>query len=64
MTAAVGIGLYANVEAAVAAMTPQRAVLFPEPDRRSLHDRRFAVRQRLAAAMEPFWADLADLRRS
>jgi L-xylulokinase len=64
MTAAVGIGLYANEEAAVAAMTPQRAVLFPDPDRRSLHDRRFAVRQRLAAAMEPFWADLADLRRS
>jgi L-xylulokinase len=61
IAAAVGIGLHANEEAAVAAMTTQRAVLFPNPDRRSLHDRRFAVWLRLTAAMEPFWADLADL---
>jgi L-xylulokinase len=61
IAAAVGIGLHATEDAAVAAMTTQRAVLFPDPDRRSLHDRRFAVWQRLTAAMEPFWADLADL---
>jgi L-xylulokinase len=61
LAAAVGIGLYANEEAAVAAMTTQRAVLSPNPDRKSLHDRRFAVWQRLTAAMEPFWADLAEL---
>ena len=61
IAAAVGIGLHATEDAAVAAMTTQRAVLFPDPDRRSLHDRRFAVWQRLTAAMEPFWADLADV---
>jgi L-xylulokinase len=63
MAAAVGTGLYANEEAAVAAMTTQRAVLLPDPDRKSLHDRRFAVWKRLTAAMEPFWADLAELGR-
>ena len=64
IAAAVGTGLYASEEAAVAAMATQRAVLFPDPDRKSLHDRRFAVWQRMTAAMEPFWADLADLGRS
>jgi L-xylulokinase len=64
MAAAVGTGLYANEEAAVAAMTTQWAVLLPDPDRKSLHDRRFAVWKRLTAAMEPFWADLAELGRS
>lgn len=64
IAAAVGTGLHASEEAAVAAMTTQRAVLLPDPDRKSLHDRRFAVWQRMTAAMEPFWADLADLGRS
>ena len=64
IAAAVGTGLYASEEAAVAAMTTQRAVLLPDPDRKSLHDRRFAVWQRMTTAMEPFWADLADLGRS
>lgn len=63
MAAAVGTGLYANEEAAVAAMTTQRAVLLPDPDRKSLHDRRFAAWKRLTAAMETFWADLAELGR-
>lgn len=63
IAAAVGTGLYASEEAAVAAMTTQRAVLLPDPDRKSLHDRRFAVWQRMTAAMEPFWAELADLGR-
>ncbi len=64
IAAAVGIGLYANEEAAVAAMTTLRAVLTPDHDRKSLHDRRFAVWQRMTVAMEPFWADLAELGRS
>ena len=64
IAAAVGIGLYASEEAAVAAMTTRRAVLTPDPDRKSLHDRRFAVWQRVTVAMEPFWADLAELGRS
>lgn len=64
IAAAVGTGLHASEEAAVAAMTTQRAVLLPDPDRKSLHDRRFAVWQRMTTAMEPFWADLADLGRS
>lgn len=63
IAAAVGTGLYASEEAAVAAMTTQRAVLLPDPDRKSLHDRRFAVWQRMTAAMEPFWAELAELGR-
>ncbi len=61
IAAAVGIGLYPSEEAAVAAMTTQRALLSPDPDRKALHDRRFAVWQRLIAALEPLWADLADL---
>ena len=61
IAAAVGIGLCADVEAAVAAMTAQRAKLAPDPARKALHDRRFAVWQRLTTAMEPFWADLANL---
>jgi L-xylulokinase len=62
IAAAVGIGLCANEEAAVAAMTRPRAVLSPDPTRHALHDRRFAVWQRLTAAMEPFWTELAGLR--
>ena len=42
-------------------MTTQRAVLSPTLIASALHDRRFAVWQRLTAAMEPFWADLAEL---
>ena len=63
IAAAVGTGLHASEEAAVAAMTTQRAVLLPDPDRKSLHDRRFAVWQRMTTAMEPFWAELAELGR-
>jgi L-xylulokinase len=61
IAAAVGIGHFASEEAAVAAMTTQRAVLSPDPARKTLYDRRFAVWERLTAAMEPFWADLAGL---
>jgi len=61
IAAAVGIGLCASEEAAVAAMTRPRAELAPNPQRRDLNDRRFAVWQRLTVAMEPFWADLAAL---
>jgi L-xylulokinase len=61
IAAAVGIGHFASEEAAVAAMTTQRAVLSPDPARKTLYDRRFAVWQRLTAAMEPFWADLSGL---
>lgn len=61
IAAAVGVGLCANEEAAVYRMTKQRAVLRPDPARQALHDRRFAVWQRLTAAMEPFWADLGGL---
>ena len=62
IAASVGIGLRANEEAAVAAMTRPRAVLTPDPTRRDLHNRRFALWQRLTAAMEPFWVELAGLR--
>lgn len=61
IAAAVGTGRYASEEAAAAAMTRPRAHLTPDPAFQSLHDRRFAVWQRLTAAMEPFWADLMDL---
>jgi L-xylulokinase len=62
IAAAVGIGMHPDELAAVAAMTTERAVLTPDPARRALHDRRFAVWQRLTVAMEPFWADLAGLQ--
>jgi len=61
IAASVGTGHYPTEEAAVAAMTKAKAQLSPDPRQRALHDRRFAVWQRLTAAMEPFWADLADL---
>lgn len=61
IAAAVGVGLCANEEAAVARMTRPRADLLPDPQRKALYDRRFAVWQRMTAAMEPFWADLAKL---
>jgi L-xylulokinase len=64
IAAAVGIGLYPDEDAAVAAMTRQRAVLYPDPDRKALHDRRFAVWQRMTAAIEPFWAELVELGQS
>lgn len=63
IAAAVGTGHYPTEEAAVAAMTKAKAQLAPDPSRRALHDRRFAVWSRLTAAMEPFWADLAELGR-
>lgn len=63
IAAAIGTGLHADEETAVAAMTTQRALLSPDPDRKALHARRFAVWQRMTRAMEPFWADLADLGR-
>ncbi|MBE2276107.1 MAG: carbohydrate kinase [Rhodobacteraceae bacterium] len=63
IAAAVGTGLYPDEEAAVAEMTEVKARLAPDPDRRALHDRRFAVWSRLTSAMEPFWADLAELGR-
>ena len=61
IAAAVGIGHYPTVEAAVAAMTKAKAQLSPDPRQRALHDHRFAVWERLTAAIEPFWADLAEL---
>ena len=63
IAAAVGVGLCADEASAVAAMTRQRAVLHPGPARQALHDRRFAVWQRLTSAMEPFWAELVELGR-
>jgi L-xylulokinase len=62
IAASIGAGIYPDEETAVAAMTRQRAVLTPDSDRRALFDRRFAVWSRLTAAMESFWADLAELR--
>lgn len=61
IAAAVGVGLCADEEAAVAQMTRPRADLVPDPQRKALYDRRFAVWQRMTAAMEPFWADLTEL---
>lgn len=61
IAASIGVGIHADEKAAVAAMTRKRAVLTPDPQRRVLYDRRYAVWQRLTAAMEPFWADLAKL---
>ena len=61
MAAAVAIGICPDEEAAVARMSRARAALLPDTARQGLHDRRFAVWQRLTTAMEPFWTDLAAL---
>lgn len=61
IAAAVGVGLRRDEASAVAAMTTQRALLQPDPARRALHERRFAVWQRLTTSMQPFWADLMKL---
>ncbi|QYK40345.1 MAG: carbohydrate kinase [Paracoccaceae bacterium] len=63
IAAAVGTGLYADEEAAVAAMTRPKAYLRPDPAARAMHDRRFGVWSRLVTAIEPFWADLQALAR-
>lgn len=64
IAAAVGVGLCTDEATAVTAMTTQRALLDPNPFRKALHDRRFAVWQRLTSTMETFWADLSELGRS
>lgn len=64
IAAAVGIGLHMDEEGAVAAMTKQKAVLSPDPERQAFYDRRFAVWQRLIEAMQPVWTDFTALRQS
>jgi L-xylulokinase len=61
IAAAVGAGLYPAEEAAVVAMTRQKTQLFPDPMRRALYDRRYAVWQRMTTAMKQFWADLENM---
>ena len=61
IAAAIGVGLHPDEASAVAAMTFQKALLLPDPARRAIHDRRYAVWQQLTAAMEPFWAALREL---
>lgn len=61
IAAAVGVGLHADETNAVAAMTTQKALLHPDPARHALHQRRYAVWQRLIASLEPFWAEMRDL---
>jgi L-xylulokinase len=61
IAAATGIGIYPTPDAAVAAMTRQKTQLSPDPARHEMYSRRYAVWQRLIAAMEPFWADIEKL---
>ncbi|GHC60342.1 FGGY-family carbohydrate kinase [Neogemmobacter tilapiae] len=61
MAAAVGAGLYPDLENAVAAMTQTRASLSPDPERQALHDRRYALWTHLTTAMEPLWSNLAAM---
>jgi L-xylulokinase len=61
IAAAVGVGLHADETTAVAAMTTQEALLLPDPGRHALHQRRYAVWQRLTTLLEPFWVEMMEL---
>lgn len=61
MAAAVGVGVFADVGAAVAAMTRRRALLEPDPERARLADRRFALWSHLTGTFDDGWRDLQAL---
>jgi L-xylulokinase len=61
IAAGIGVALFPDEMAGTAAMTRTRVRLVPDSTRSAVAERRFAVWTRLAAAMEPYWLELADL---
>lgn len=59
MGAAVGVGMYGDVEKAVAAMARLAATYRPDPAMRAHYDRRYSLWTRLNAALDPFWREFA-----
>lgn len=60
--AGVAVGLFADYEAGISAMTRPRAVYEPDAGMTGHYDRRYRAYQGLADAMQPFWAELAKER--
>lgn len=56
--AGVAVGIFADYEAGIAAMTRPRVVYQPDPKMAAHYDRRYALYGRIADAMLPIWDDL------
>lgn len=56
--AGVGVGLFADYEAGIAAMTRPAAVFHPEPAMKGHYDRRYEIYRRLTETLAAFWAEL------
>jgi L-xylulokinase len=56
--AGVGVGLFADYEAGMAAMVRPAAAFAPDPAMRDHYDRRYRMYTRLTEAMAPFWAEM------
>jgi L-xylulokinase len=59
MGAAIAIGLYADYNSAVSAMSRPKSTFVPNSAMRQHYDRRYARWTRLTAAMEPIWLELS-----
>lgn len=57
--AALALGLHADYEAAVAAMTQARARFAPDAGMRAHYDKRYETWTRITRAMEPVWREMA-----
>lgn len=60
IAAGVGGGIFADLEAGVAAMTRRGADFTAEPDRAAHYARRYATFGALAEAMKPFWQTMTE----
>ncbi len=58
--AGVGVGLFADFEAGMAAMVRPGAAFVPDPAMRDHYDRRYRTYTALTAALAPFWAELRE----
>lgn len=62
IAAGTGAGVFPDLETGVAAMTQQRAAYAPDLVMAAHYDRRYRMFGELAAAMTPFWREMAALR--
>jgi L-xylulokinase len=60
--AGVGVGLFENYEAGLAAMTRPGVAFTPDPAMKRHYDRRYRIYCSLTEALRPFWTTLSDGR--
>jgi L-xylulokinase len=58
MAAAVGTGLYRDLDEAAEAMVATPRVVHPDPEMKNFYGRRFALWQALEKSLAPHWAAL------